>query len=61
MESLELVQQTAAVILAAIQPEESVSQEAAELPAAAEPIPEPKRVRRSRNQTTTTEAMAEVA
>ena len=38
MESLELVQQTAAVILAAIQPEESVSQEAAqeaaELPAA---------------------------
>jgi hypothetical protein len=61
MESLELVQQTAAVILAAIQPEESVSQEAAELPAAAEPIPEPKRVRRSRNLTTTTEAMAEVA
>jgi len=61
MESLELVQQTAAVILAAIQPEESVSQEAAELPAAAEPIPEPKRARRSRNQTTTTEAMAEVA
>lgn len=60
MESLELVQQTAAVILAAIQPEESVSQETAQ-EAAAEPAPGPKRARRSRNQTTPTEAMAEVA
>jgi hypothetical protein len=68
MESLELVQQTAAVILAAIRPEESVSQEAAqeaaELPAAADPAPEPKRARRSRNQPAVTEgheAVAEVA
>ncbi len=64
MESLELVQQTAAVILAAIQPEEPVSQEtaqeAAEPPAATEPAPEPKRARRSRNQPAT-EAVAEVA
>lgn len=60
MESLELVQQTAAVILAAIQPEESVSQETAQ-EAAAEPAPELKRARRSRHQTTPTEAMAEVA
>ncbi|HTV05960.1 MAG TPA: ArdC-like ssDNA-binding domain-containing protein [Acidobacteriaceae bacterium] len=50
-ESLEIVQRTASVILAAIQPEESVSQEAAQ-----EPAPEPKRARRSRAVTVTTEA-----
>jgi N-terminal domain of anti-restriction factor ArdC len=56
-ESLELVQQTSAVILAAIQTEEVVSQEVSE---AAEPTaeaqPEAKRARRSRTQTATTEA-----
>jgi hypothetical protein len=63
MESLELVQRTSAVILAAIQTEEVVSQEV--VPEAAEQTaeaqPEPKRVRRSRNQTATTNALAEVA
>jgi hypothetical protein len=61
-ESLELVQQTSAVILAAIQTAEVVSQE---VPEAAEQKteaqPEPKRARRSRNQTATTDALAEVA
>jgi hypothetical protein len=56
-ESLELVQQTSAVILAAIQTEEVVSQE---VPETAEPTaeaqPEAKRARRSRTQTATTEA-----
>jgi len=57
MESLELVQQTAAVILAAIQTDEVVSQEAAETAEQrAEARPEAKRVRRSRAQTATTEA-----
>jgi hypothetical protein len=62
-ESLELVQRTSAVILAAIQTEEVVSQEV--VPEAAEQTaeaqPEPKRARRSRNQTATTNALAEVA
>jgi hypothetical protein len=60
-ESLELVQQTSAVILAAFQTEVVVSQEVPE-PAeqTTEAQPEPKRARRSRNQTTT-EALAEVA
>ena len=56
MESLELVQQTAAIIFAALRTEEPVSQE---VPKAAEPAAEttePKRARRSRNQTATTEA-----
>ncbi len=53
-ESLEAVQQTSAVILAAITVEKSVSQEVAA--PAAEAAPEPKRVRRSRAQTATTEA-----
>jgi len=53
MESLELVQQTAAVILAAIKPEEVVSQE---VPETVEAQPENKRTRRSRSQTITTEA-----
>ena len=61
-ESLELVQQTSAVILAAIQTEEVVSQE---VPETAEQTgdaqPEAKRARRSRSQTATTEALAEVA
>jgi hypothetical protein len=62
-ESLELVQQIAAVILAAIQTEEVVSQE---VPEAAEQTgeaqPEAKRARRTRSQTAaTTEALAEVA
>ena len=52
-ESLELVQQTSAVILAAIQTEEVVSQE---VPDTAEAQPEAKRARRSRLQTATTEA-----
>ena len=52
-ESLELVQQTAAVILAALKAEEVVSQE---VPETGEPQPEAKRARRSRTQTTTTEA-----
>jgi len=57
MESLEAVQQTSAVILAAITVEESVSQETPEFsPGAAEPAPEHKRARRSRTQTVTTEA-----
>jgi hypothetical protein len=69
-ESLELVQQTACVILAAIQPEESAGQEAAartaqpeDFPPAAEQAPELKRTRRSRRQpaTETHEAIAEVA
>jgi len=55
-ESLEIVQRTASVILAAIEPEEPVSQETTQKPAT-----QPKRARRSRNQATTTEAMAEVA
>ena len=58
-ESLELVQQTSAVILAAIQPEEVVSRE---VQGTAEPTadaqPEAKRARRSHTQTTTTEAAA---
>ena len=61
-ESLEVVQRTSAVILAAITVEEPVSQkpstefsqEVAE--PAAESAPEPKRVRRSRTQTAITEA-----
>lgn len=52
-ESLELVQQTAAVILAALKAEEPVSQE---VPDTAEAQPDAKRARRSRNQTATTEA-----
>jgi antirestriction protein ArdC len=56
-ESLEAVQQTSAVILAAITVEESVSQET---PGVSEPTaetaPEPKRARRSRTQTATMEA-----
>jgi antirestriction protein ArdC len=56
-ESLEAVQQTSAVILAAITVEESLSQETPEFsPKAAEPAPEHKRARRSRTQTATTEA-----
>ena len=51
-ESLEIVQRTASVILAAIQPE-SVSQETTQ-----EPAPEPKRTRRSVKAQT---AVAEVA
>ena len=64
-ESLEKVQQTAAVILAALRTEESVSQV---VPEATEPTPEPaaeaKRTRRNRQQPTVTEepqAVAEVA
>jgi len=60
-ESLELVQQTSAVILAAIQTEEVVSQEVPETAAqTVEAQPELKRARRSRNQTPA-EALAEVA
>ncbi len=60
-ESLEAVQQTSSVILAAITVEESVSQETPEVSPevsepAAEATPEPKRARRSRTQTATTEA-----
>lgn len=56
-ESLEAVQQTSAVILAAITVEESVSQGTPEVSEpTAEPAPEPKRARRSRTQTATTEA-----
>ena len=47
------MQQTAAVILAALKAEEVVSQEE---PEAAEAHPEVKQARRSRNQTATTEA-----
>ncbi len=61
-ESLEFIQRTAGVILGAITFEESVSQDAtefspevAEMPAS-EPTPEPKRARRSRQQTATQEA-----
>jgi hypothetical protein len=53
-ESLEAVQQTSAIILAAITVEESVSQEVSE--PAAEAEPEHKRGRRSRIQAVTTEA-----
>ena len=62
MESLEAVQQTSAVILAAITAEEFVSQDAHTefSQEASEPAPEAalehKRVRRSRTQTATTEA-----
>ena len=57
IESLEAVQQTSAVILAAITVEESVSQETPEFSQeVAEPVSENKRVRRSRTQTATTEA-----
>ncbi len=69
-ESLELVQQTAGVILAAIQPEEAAEQAATagtaqpedSLPAS-EAAPEPRRARRSRQQPATEmhEAIAEVA
>jgi hypothetical protein len=52
-ESLELVQQTSAVILAALRTEEAVSQEVRD---AMEAQPETKRVSRFRNQTATTEA-----
>ena len=56
-ESLELVQQTSAVILAALKAEEFVSQEAPEAAEqTAEAHPEAKRARRSRTQTATTEA-----
>jgi hypothetical protein len=56
-ESLELVQQTAGVILAAIQTEEVVSQQTPETAEEiAEAQPEAKRARRSRPQTATTEA-----
>jgi len=64
-ESLELVQQTAAVILSTLKAEEPVSQEVPET--TAESAPEPKRARRSRAQTEitstqdATEAIAEVA
>ena len=56
-ESLEIIQQTSAVILAAIQPEEPVSQEAGE------PIPAERawRSRRSRRQSAVTEAHETVA
>jgi hypothetical protein len=61
-ESLELVQQTSAVILAAIQTEEVVSQEVPEaVEQTTEAQPEAKRARRSRSQIATTEALAEVA
>ncbi|MGA9671115.1 MAG: hypothetical protein WBQ94_18030, partial [Terracidiphilus sp.] len=58
MESLEAVQQTSAVILAAITAEESVSQETPLefSQEGAEPAPEHKRVRRSRTHSVTTEA-----
>ena len=60
-ESLEAVQQTSSIILAAITVEESVSQETPEFSPevsepVAEPAPEHKRARRSRTQTATTEA-----
>ncbi|MDR3754788.1 MAG: ArdC family protein [Terracidiphilus sp.] len=69
-ESLELVQQTAGVILTAIQPEESAEQKAAtgtaqpeDVPPVAEAAAEPRRARRSRQQPAieTHEAIAEVA
>ena len=56
-ESLEAVQQTSAIILAAITVEESVLQETPGFsPGVAEAAPEHKRARRSRTQTATTEA-----
>ncbi len=55
MESLELVQQTAAIILAALKAEEVVSQEVPETVGAQ---PEAKRARRPRPQAVTTEAAA---
>jgi len=54
-ESLEIVQRTASVILTAIQPEESASQQTAQ-----EPASQPKRARHSRPEKTQT-AVAEVA
>jgi hypothetical protein len=57
-ESLELVQQNAAIILGAIKREESVSQEA---PETAAQEAEPRRARRGRSQTVATDALAEVA
>jgi hypothetical protein len=68
-ESLEFIQRTAGVILGAITFEESVSQEPPEFasevaePPAAEPAPETRRARRSRQQpaTETHESIAEVA
>jgi antirestriction protein ArdC len=54
MESLEAVQQTAAVILAALKVEEPVSQEVPDT--TAEPAPETKRAHHSRTETATTEA-----
>ena len=62
MESLELVQQTAAVILAAVKPEESGSPtepDAAEQ--AVETQPETEQMRPPRNHAAATEAFAEVA
>jgi hypothetical protein len=59
LESLEAVQQTAAVILAAIQTEEVVSPEVAEAAEQAEEAqPEAKRVQRSRKQPTVTTEVA---
>jgi len=58
-ESLELVQQTAAIILAALRAEETVSQEVPQQ-IEAEPAPEPKRAGRSRSEKAH-EAIAEVA
>jgi len=61
-ESLEVIQRTSAVILAAITVEEYVSQETSTefsqevAEPTAEPAPDHKRVRRSRTQTATTEA-----
>jgi hypothetical protein len=60
-ESLEFIQRTAGVILDAITIEESVSRDATEFSpeaadTAAEPAPERKRARRSRQQTATEEA-----
>jgi hypothetical protein len=54
MESLEKVQQTAAIILSALKAEESVSQEVPEV--TAEPAAQTKGARRSRNRAATTEA-----
>jgi hypothetical protein len=60
-ESLEFIQRTAGVVLGAITFEEPVSQDGTEFaPEAAEsqtePVPEPRRARRSRTQTATEEA-----
>ena len=54
MESLELVQQTAAQILSALKADEQVSQEVPET--TEEPAPKHNPARRSRLQTITTEA-----